>query len=308
MAIDKVRRGFLWRGRKEAKGGHCLIAWDKVQRPKALGGLGISNLQILGWALRMRWSWLQKTDPDRPWTLFPIKLHKSVLTFFSMAVETIIRDGKQTLFWKDRSLQGRRLEDLALKIFALGALSVEVLMEFLDLSDILAGIDLQPDVLDSHIWRLSPSGQYSSKSAYENFFQDLGNVFGNHGHLTNEFAAPGHLSTLRPRDWDDCPPPDKLRVCMRFNLQNLAPLAEDESLDVWWNRESLKVHDLAQRGFNSLVILGAWTLWKHRNLCVFEGAAPSLARALLLAEEEAYLWVLAGARGISFLSALEPVG
>ena len=25
-AIDKIRRGFLWRGRKEAKGGHCLVA------------------------------------------------------------------------------------------------------------------------------------------------------------------------------------------------------------------------------------------------------------------------------------------
>jgi len=48
-AIDKVRRGFLWRGRKDAKGGHCLIGWDKVQRPKELGGLGISNLQKLGW-------------------------------------------------------------------------------------------------------------------------------------------------------------------------------------------------------------------------------------------------------------------
>ena len=25
-AIDKIRRAFLWRGRKESKGGHCLIA------------------------------------------------------------------------------------------------------------------------------------------------------------------------------------------------------------------------------------------------------------------------------------------
>jgi hypothetical protein len=27
-AIDKIGRGFLWRGRKDAKGGHCLIAWE----------------------------------------------------------------------------------------------------------------------------------------------------------------------------------------------------------------------------------------------------------------------------------------
>jgi hypothetical protein len=32
-AIDKIRRGFHWRGRKEARGGHCLVAWLKVCRP-----------------------------------------------------------------------------------------------------------------------------------------------------------------------------------------------------------------------------------------------------------------------------------
>jgi hypothetical protein len=73
-AIDKVRRGFLWKGRKEVKGGHCLIAWPKATRPPELGGLGISHLQNLGWALRMRWLWLQKTESDRPWTFSLFKL------------------------------------------------------------------------------------------------------------------------------------------------------------------------------------------------------------------------------------------
>jgi hypothetical protein len=44
-AIDKIRKGFLWRDRKEAKGGHCLVACGKVCRPLQLGGLGISSLQ-----------------------------------------------------------------------------------------------------------------------------------------------------------------------------------------------------------------------------------------------------------------------
>ena len=39
-AIDKIRRGFLWRGRKDAKGGHCLIAWPKICRHLELGGAG----------------------------------------------------------------------------------------------------------------------------------------------------------------------------------------------------------------------------------------------------------------------------
>jgi hypothetical protein len=57
------------------------------------------------------------------------------------------------------------------------------------------------------------------------------------------------------------------------------------------------------QGFNSLTIPGAWTLWTRRNRCVFEGVTPDMARALTLVSEERKLWSMAGARGISFLTA-----
>jgi hypothetical protein len=59
-AVNKIRCGYLWRGRSDAKGGHCLVAWDSVCRPLDLGGLGISILTTLGWALKVQWLWLQK--------------------------------------------------------------------------------------------------------------------------------------------------------------------------------------------------------------------------------------------------------
>jgi hypothetical protein len=55
------------------------------------------------------------------------------------------------------------------------------------------------------------------------------------------------------------------------------------------------------------VILGAWTLWNHRNRCVFDGATPSLGGALGFALEECRLWVMAGARGLSFLASHPPL-
>jgi hypothetical protein len=57
-AIDRLRRAFLWKGGKEIKGGHCSLAWSKVTHPKELSGLGLFDLKLFGWALRVRWLWL----------------------------------------------------------------------------------------------------------------------------------------------------------------------------------------------------------------------------------------------------------
>jgi hypothetical protein len=42
--LIKLEGIFLWKGIKEARGGNCLISWDKVTRPFDLGGHGIPNI------------------------------------------------------------------------------------------------------------------------------------------------------------------------------------------------------------------------------------------------------------------------
>jgi hypothetical protein len=51
-----------------------------------------------------------------------------------------------------------------------GGLPVGVIIDYLQLWDLLADFQLQPDIEDRHIWRFSASGQYSAKTAYEGFF------------------------------------------------------------------------------------------------------------------------------------------
>jgi hypothetical protein len=34
------------------------------------GGLGIHNLEVLGWSPNMCWLWLKKTQPERSWSEF----------------------------------------------------------------------------------------------------------------------------------------------------------------------------------------------------------------------------------------------
>jgi hypothetical protein len=59
--IDKIR-SYFWRGHREAKGDHCLVGWDMVCRPIKMGGLGISYLKMLGWALKTPWLWPKKAE------------------------------------------------------------------------------------------------------------------------------------------------------------------------------------------------------------------------------------------------------
>jgi len=51
-----------------------------------------------------------------------------------------------------------------------GALSVQVLIEYIHLWELLSDVELQPEVEDLHIWKFTASGLYSTKSAYEALF------------------------------------------------------------------------------------------------------------------------------------------
>jgi hypothetical protein len=147
-------------------------------------------------ALRARWPWLKKADPQRPWAQFQIQTSREVQSLLDMAVVTVVGDGLDTLFWKDRWLDGRKVKDIAPSIYAMvpkrvtnsrrtsealqnmswiadfrGALTVAVILEFVELYQQLDEVVLQEGVLDTHLWKLSASGQYSSSSAYRALFQ-----------------------------------------------------------------------------------------------------------------------------------------
>jgi len=345
-AIDKIRRGFVWRGRKDAKGGHCLIAWPKVCRP-----------------LRVRWSWLKKSEPNKPWAGLPLQASKEVESLLSLATFTEIGDGTNTLFWKDNWLNGESIQNRAPNLFALvstrranrrtvssalddykwlediqGDISVQAVMEYLDLWNVLEDIVLQEGIPDKHLWRLSGSGRYTAKSAYDALFEGAIR-FASYERIWKSWAPPKcHFFmwlVAHNRCWTadrlarrGLPHPDKCFLCDQeeeniqhlligcvfsrqfwfailhsFGLAALGPQPTDSFFDAWWDKVIMTVSSDVRKGLNSLIILGAWSIWKHRNDCVFNGATPSLPAALLLAREEALMWSLAGAKGLFLIPA-----
>ena len=89
----------------------------------------------------------------------------------------------------------------------------------------------------------------------------------------------------------------------QVGLHSFSPQPSDTSFDSWWEKASGATSGLIQKGLNSLIVLGAWTLWNHRNRCIFYGITPNHGGALTLAGEERQLWNLAGAKGLSSLTA-----
>jgi hypothetical protein len=51
--IDKIRRAFISTGSNSASSDQCKVAWVRVTRPKELGGLGILDLTMLKYVLRL---------------------------------------------------------------------------------------------------------------------------------------------------------------------------------------------------------------------------------------------------------------
>jgi len=81
-----------------------------------------------------------------------------------------------------------------------------------------------------------------------------------------------------------------------LNLADSTPRKIERSFAEWWRKTISRVSKEHRRGVNSLIILGAWIIWKHRNTCVFEGVSPSLSMLWSELKNEHSLWCMAGAK------------
>jgi hypothetical protein len=83
-------------------------------------------------------------------------------------------------------------------------------------------------------------------------------------------------------------------ILRQVGLHSLAPEPNDLCFDEWWEKVHMTTSALTRKGLNSLIILGAWILWNHRNRCVFDGAAPNMVESLILLGNERRMWMMAG--------------
>ncbi|WVZ96688.1 hypothetical protein U9M48_042292 [Paspalum notatum var. saurae] len=176
--IDKIHRSFLWKGKAETNGGHCLVSWPLINKPKDLAMS--STFAGCGERGEMR-------DEDHPWQDAPCD--RTDRLFFCASTRVSTGDGRKAKFWHDSWLDGMAPRNLAPHLFELVArknnpVASELLgdnwinsvknkitttielVEFVSLWTKIQDVHLQPGIPDSITWKWTPDSIFSVKSAY----------------------------------------------------------------------------------------------------------------------------------------------
>jgi len=211
-------------------GGCCLVAWEKVTRPFDLGGLGIHNLEVMCWALQMRWLWIERTKHLHQW-----KFESSGIFPSSSAYRAVFVGALQFEPWK--------------RLWKAWA----------------------PNKCKTFVWLAIRNRCWTADR-----LQKRGVPHPDHCPLCDqEDETAQHLLTscvFAQQLW--------FHILQPLNLTSSVPSRQTLSFADWWRKSARRVQKQHRKGFNSLVILGAWILWKHKNACVFDGFAPSIPTAL----------------------------
>lgn len=356
--IDKRRRAFLWAGAETVAGGKCKLSWPVVCRPSDIGGLGVLDLRFFGFALRLRWEWLARAEPQRCWATLPSTPEKSVAAMAAVSMSVAVGDGTTSRLWTDDWAPVGRLCAFAPKLFAAvsargrkrcvrdgllnntwarditGALTVQVLLQYLRVWRVLHGVTLNPLQADRFIWKWTPDGNYTASSAYRAFFVGSSSLLGAK-ELWKVKAPPkvkfffwlalhGRLWTADRRRRHGLQDSDECNLCAQeaetrahlfkscvmarqlwqlllqpLGLLPLAPNVEDCSLADWWLRARGHLLSEDRPAFDSMVLLVTWFLWKERNARVFRGLASDLVAIAKAVVSEGELWCQAGFKPLS---------
>ena len=310
----------------------------------------------------MRWLWLKRTDDHRSWFQLPAEVEGKVESMFQASIYIELGDGGKALFWSDRWLQGKSLIDLAPCLVDVacgrvkkkrtvaqalqnrqwisditGALTVQVLLEYLQVWDRLQGVRLQENQPDKICWKWTSDKMFSTSSAYLAFFIGQHPIEG--ARILRKTRAPAKCKffiwlVLHERCWtvarrkkhglqdDDtcvlcnqssetidhlliaCPFSREIwfNVLRKVGWESVTPSLHMDHLASWWTEARKHVPKPNRRGFDSLVVLICWQLWKERNDRTFDRRVRTIEQVIDRIVDEIAAWSLAGFRHLETVS------
>jgi hypothetical protein len=308
---------------------------------------------LLGTALRSRWLWLCYMEAGHPWASMSSAEDKQTTTFFFASVRFRLGSGTTFLFWIDPWLDGKRISEFAPDLVEVvparrrrqltvaqalqgmswtrqisGALTVQVLVQYVQVYRQLQTVQLILDGEDRLEWRWSPDGSYSSRSAYAALMLGQSAVLGtkelwktrapNNCHFFVWLALHGrcwtaerlHRHGIRTNSscilcCQDAETINHLlvqcvfsreiwfKVLRRCGWHGVAP-TQDHLFAVWWTTSRKCVPKGRRKAFDSLVVAMSWAIWTQRNDMTFGRAALLPSRMVEVIFESIENWCRVG--------------
>lgn len=90
ISLDRQRVVLRWKMQSRLASG--------LQGPRTCG-LGVPDLCPFGYALRLRWNWLARTQTNSCWARLPVPKETIVEAMCSASLSVIIGNGCRTVFW-----------------------------------------------------------------------------------------------------------------------------------------------------------------------------------------------------------------
>jgi hypothetical protein len=215
------------------------------------------------------------------------------------------------------------------------SLSVLALQQYASLWVYIQQVQLHPNSPDRFTWKWSSSQKYSSASAYPAFFH--GQCAVSAAKELRKTRAPANVKffvwlAILDRCWTterrqrhnlqgnaDCNLCGQavefihhmllgcvysrevwVRLLRSIGLLHLCP-AQDAALAPWWLAGHKSLPKERRRGFDSLVTLVWWNIWRERNSRVFNDAMKQAAELASWIHEEGGQWIHAGCSRLSAL-------
>ena len=225
--IIKIQRNFFWVG-DERKRGIPLVAWDVIQKPKNLGGLGVGDIVIKNAALLFKWwwkfldiseqsLWINEGRSGGLWGQITnmSKVRPEVLDVVSKGLWRKVGEGDSTLFWEYKWIGEVSLKTKFPRLYAISNQKHSLILDmgywdgqvwcwtfrwrreflqwerdlFEQLLNMLGSHPLVEGIEDSIQWKFDSSGSFTVKS----FVLQVHNLIdGNsHGTLVASLAWKG---------------------------------------------------------------------------------------------------------------------
>ncbi|KAM0061725.1 putative RNA-directed DNA polymerase [Helianthus debilis subsp. tardiflorus] len=296
--IEKLMRKFLWAGSGEDKK-MSWVAWDTVSKSKKNGGLGITKVRDVNFALLSKWAWRFKTQAESIWRKVVEVVHGGRGRWVCLPSNRRFRGCWNTLAneVERRYFNGRNFFDLlSVKVGGTDRwswgdnhsepMSVASVKDWIRANSEVQRQQLMkweswiPIKVNLFIWR-AEMGRIPTKEA----------LFRRHINIQDTSCSicgfgdenVMHLFTgciFANSVWSAVGRWCRVSMFMAFDFSDLLSVHDQVSGGKW-----------AQKVIRGIIYISCWVIWKLRNYKVFSDSNPKVVEAVAMIKSWSFLWL-----------------